>query len=116
MLPGDRIAILREELGITKAKLADQIHVSRSSVSEYENGTAQPSMSVLLQLADFFDVSLDYLMGRTDIRSSYQKLESELRTRSGMVPVDAVFKLNSEEKEVVGLLLHTYLNENGPRR
>lgn len=108
MFPGDRITELREEMGITQAELSDNVHVSGSSVSEYEKGVTNPSMSVLLQLADFFDVSLDYLMGRTTIRSTFQKLESQLETRSGMVPVDVVFTLSSEEKEAVGLLLRLF--------
>lgn len=108
MFPGERIKELREEKGLTKALLSHQIHVSRSSMSEYEKGVTQPSMSVLLQMADFFDVSLDYLMGRTTIRSTFQKLESQLETRSGMVPVDVVFTLNSDEKEAVGLLLRLF--------
>ena len=108
MFPGERIKELREEKGLTKSFLCHQIHVSRSSMTEYEKGVTQPSMPVLLQMADFFDVSLDYLMGRTTIRSTFQKLESQLETRSGMVPVDVVFTLGSEEKEVVGLLLRLF--------
>ena len=108
MFPAERIVELRERKGISQADLARQIHVSRSSISEYEKGITQPSMAVLLLLADYFEVSLDYLLGRTRIQSSLKKLEGQLATRSGMISIDTLFQLNSAEKEVVGLLLEPY--------
>lgn len=105
MFPGERITELRESLGIPKSKLAEKVHVSRSSISEYEKGTTQPSMSVLLQLADVFGVSLDYLLGRTSVKMSIRQIEQKLSTRNGLVPIDTFFKLSDADKEIVGLLL-----------
>lgn len=104
----EKLAELREDMGLTQDELADKIHVARSTISGYENGTSQPSYSVLLQLADFFGVSLDYLFGRTVIKTSIQFLEDKLDTRCGMVPIDMIFRLNEVDKEVVGMLLHSY--------
>lgn len=68
MILHERIVELREDKDWTQEKLARRLHVSRSSVLAYEQGVSQPSCEVLLQLAELFDVSLDYLMGRTHDR------------------------------------------------
>mgnify|MGYP002563881532 CR=1 FL=1 len=110
MFPAERIAELRNEMGIKQAELAEALNIGRSSISEYEKGNTQPSMASLLELADFFQVSLDYLLGRTDIKIPIAKLEEQLQTRCGQVPIDAIFQLNADQKEVIGLLLKTYMS------
>lgn len=56
---------LREEKKLTQSELAKFLNVSRASISAYENRTNDPSLDVLIKMADFFNVSLDYLLGRT---------------------------------------------------
>lgn len=63
---GKRIKQLRNEQGITQDQLADYINVSRQSVWGYENGGVEPSLNVLIKIADVFNVSLDYLLCRTN--------------------------------------------------
>ena len=67
----ERIKSLREEMGLTQLQLADKISVVGSSISQYESGDRFPSDDVKVKLAKFFDVSLDYLMGISDIRNPY---------------------------------------------
>ena len=57
---------LRAEKHISYQALADEIHVSLRALKYYGTGEREPSLSVLIALADFFDVSLDYLCGRSD--------------------------------------------------
>ena len=109
MFPAKRITELRNEKGISKADLAKILYVGRSSVSGYEKGTIQPSVTVLIQLATYFDVSVDYLLGRTNIRVPFNKFEYQLDTRSGKISLEDIFRLNQDEKEVIGLLLKTYM-------
>lgn len=54
---------LRMEKGIGQVELAKQIGVSNGIISFWENGLREPSMSSLISLAQFFDVSIDYLVG-----------------------------------------------------
>ncbi len=109
MLLHEKLAELREEMNLTQEELAKSINVGRSTISGYELGTTQPSYAVLMQLADFFNVNLDYLFGRTQIKTDLKKLEGKLETRRGPVPIDMIFRLNNEDKEVVALLLHSYM-------
>ena len=100
MFTAERIYEIREEKGITRKELAQGIHVSRSSITEYEKGDTQPSLSALLQLADFFDVSLDYLMGRTDIKVSPNTLREQH---------ELFLQLNPKEKEILEVMLKSYI-------
>lgn len=71
---GERLKELREEKGMSQQDLAYFLNISRSSVSAYENNTNYPDPQILVKLADLFDVSLDYLLGRTKERANYNLL------------------------------------------
>lgn len=62
----ERLRALREKLNISQAKLAEEIGVSQVSVNRYETGKITPPAETLLWYADRFDVSLDYIFGRTE--------------------------------------------------
>lgn len=64
----ERIRELRLERGLTQEELGEIIGVKRFSIYSYEKGRACPEMKGLVALAEFFDVSIDYLAGRTEKR------------------------------------------------
>ena len=64
----ERIRELRLEHGLTQEEVGEIIGVKRYSVYSYEKGRACPEMKGLVALADYFEVSMDYLAGRTDKR------------------------------------------------
>ena len=64
----ERLTALRKEKGISQADLGEILGVTRWSVLNYEAGKNRPDYQGLMALADYFDVSLDYLTGRTDQR------------------------------------------------
>lgn len=69
---------LREERlkkKLTQAMLAEILKVDRTSISKYENGKQFPELCILNDIADFFDISLDYLAGRTDTRKPQDNSE-----------------------------------------
>ncbi len=63
---GERLKMLRNEKNIGQNKLARDIEVSNASISYWENGKQEPSAQALFKLAQYFDVSADYLLGITD--------------------------------------------------
>jgi transcriptional regulator with XRE-family HTH domain len=65
---GERLMILREESGLTQEKLAEIFKTKKATISRYETGSRDPKLDTLIELADFFQVSTDYLLGRTDNR------------------------------------------------
>lgn len=67
----ERLKMLREELSLTQSQLAQQLGIATSSISQYESGDRIPSDDIKIKLAKFFDVSLDFLLGLSDIRNPY---------------------------------------------
>lgn len=67
-----RIKQLREELGISQLDFAKKINVTQQSISLYEKGDREPSLEVLTSMANFFNVSIDYLTCKSDIRNPEQ--------------------------------------------
>jgi len=60
------IRSLREDNDYRQRELAALLNVSQNTYSQYENGVIELTAETLLRLADFYDVSVDYLLGRTD--------------------------------------------------
>ena len=65
---GERLKELREEKGITREQLAGTLNLSYWAISKYEQNERRPDQEILNKIADYFDCSADYLLGRTDIR------------------------------------------------
>ncbi|MFD2133301.1 helix-turn-helix domain-containing protein [Pseudogracilibacillus auburnensis] len=63
---GDRLKKLRSDKRITQEKLGKKVNVTKVSISGYENGNRSPDTETLQRLANYFEVSVDYLLGRTD--------------------------------------------------
>ena len=63
---GKRLKALRESLGLSQVKMAEAIGSTQSSINRYENGQSTPPVELFRRYADYFDVSMDYIFGRTD--------------------------------------------------
>ena len=61
-----RLRELRRSRGITQLKLAMDLSMNQNNISRYENGKLQADYNTLIKLADYFQVSIDYLLERTD--------------------------------------------------
>ena len=114
----DRLKLLRENKKISNKELADALNVDVATISNYESGRRNPKNETLLQLADFFNVSIDYLLGRTDdeqvaiYRSEYKDLPLEIQVDknylSKLTPVYVAKLL--EALEEAGFDLNKILN------
>jgi len=65
----DRLRKLRADKDLTQQDMADFLGITRPAYTAYESGRRQPDNESLSKLADFFNVSVDYLLGRTDIKN-----------------------------------------------
>lgn len=61
-----RLKMLRKKRGISQLKLAIDLNMNQNSISRYETGERQADYQTLIRLADYFDVSVDYLLERTE--------------------------------------------------
>ena len=65
---GERIKKERKKRGISQRNLANRINISHTTIARIEKGETKPDASTTIALADFFQVSTDYILGRTDTR------------------------------------------------
>ena len=63
----ERLLQLRKEKNITQKQLASALNLSEVGIQNYEGGRRKPAYDILIALADYFNVSLDYLVGRSDL-------------------------------------------------
>lgn len=70
MFKGNRLKILREEKSLTQMDLGKIFNISDATINRYEKELRQPDTDTLNKLADFFCVTIDYLLGRTDVRNN----------------------------------------------
>lgn len=61
-----RLKFLRKKLGISQLKLAMDLNMNQNSISRYETGEREADYATLIRFADYFNVSIDYLLERTD--------------------------------------------------
>ena len=69
----EKLRILREQAGLSQQKLADQLGLTQQSIYSYENGAYEPDIATLKRFAAYFDTSVDYLIGNTEIRRRIEK-------------------------------------------
>ena len=61
-----RMKELRKSKGISQLKMAMDLNTNQNTISRYETGEREPSINELIKIADYFNVSIDYLLERTD--------------------------------------------------
>jgi transcriptional regulator with XRE-family HTH domain len=66
---GKRFKEARKEKRLTQEQLADKFHLKKSSISRYENDKQMPEVNLLKEFADFFGVTVDYLLGSESIKT-----------------------------------------------
>lgn len=67
---------LREKKGITQQQLADTLNLSKNAISHYEKGINMPNLDTVQKIADIFDISVDYLLGRTTVQFNFSVLKN----------------------------------------
>ncbi|MBR2850998.1 MAG: helix-turn-helix transcriptional regulator [Anaerotignum sp.] len=101
-----RLKNLREERKISQQKLAIELNVSQASISKYEKGLAEPDIPMLCTIAEFFHVSVDYLIGRTSTRNNLSAIPLNDREQALLQHFNALTENQKEKVEmyILGLL------------
>lgn len=90
MTTGEILEELRRDAGLTQQQVGDLLHVGNSAVSAYESNKAIPPAEALIILADYFNVSIDYLLGRTKLRIPWDAYTRPLLQENEACTVEAV--------------------------
>ncbi len=97
---------LRVQAGLSQQALADALEISQQSVNRYENHKVEPDIALLVMMADFFEVSLDYLVGRTDEFGNNQKV------LKGEVFIRKYRTLAPKERHYIERIMDLFFEEN----
>ena len=109
MLPN--LKLLRQEYGISQQKLADMIGVSQPSINKYENHNIEPEIEILKRMADYFNTSIDYIVGHTDIRRKIEHTEAYQLNQSEAQMLSRIRSLTDDERKCIDLTIKTFLKK-----
>ena len=85
---GEILQELRKDKGLTQVELSKIVGVSTSSIGSYETQLVDPPLEMLIKLADYFGVTLDYLVGRSRTRFSWDELLQGFRVGNDKITLD----------------------------
>lgn len=102
---GKRLKLIREDHNLSREDLANKLNISYSTISKYETNVRFPDQEMLSKIADLFNVSTDYLLGRSNIPNPYVK-------NGNLSSIDAIFEeihtLSPESQEELKKLIELY--------
>lgn len=100
---GENLKKIRSEKQLSQKELAMLIGVSRQAIAAYETDSREPKFSLLIQIADAFNVSTDYLLGRTKFsgRMGFEFVSKNIRKIMGNFSVDAFAKVVGEKTGIL---------------
>lgn len=98
---------LRIAKGISQQQLADELEVSQQSINKYENHKIEPDIYMLTRMADFFETSVDYLIGHTDVNHIIQ--EPYDLDKDEAVLIEKYRMLSPKERESIRMVMDNYL-------
>lgn len=112
-LIGNRIKKERNNIGLTQEELAQKLGLNnKSSISQYENGDAIPSDDIKFEMSKIFNCSIDYLLGKSDIRNPEQaEVVNEELLKVGFDMKD-YNPPTEKQKEQIKALLEVILKDN----
>ena len=103
------LRLLREEKGVSQQKLADAIGSTQQAIHRYENGDYEPDIRTMSLLADYFNTSIDFLVGRTEIRKKIEPVETYALNYEETKLMDAVRSLTPEYRKCLSSMLGALL-------
>lgn len=106
MLPN--LKVLRKEYGISQQQLADSIGVSQPSINKYENHNIEPDFDILMRLADYFNTSVDYIIGYTEIRHKIEHIEETYLNCEESHLIRQYRSLKKEQQACITNLIETF--------
>ena len=102
----DRLSLMRRERELSQRSASADLNISQALLSHYENGAREPKLDFVVKACDYYGVSADYILGRSDVRSDRS---IELKSSMG-VAVEALERLNKAHDDLLNGLKKTVEN------
>lgn len=106
----ERLKSLRKEAGLTQKEVATALKIGQNSYSNWENGKREPIFPTIEQLARFFNVSTDYLLGNSDYKNTLDQDIEEAIQRSVAYQGNPI---SDNDKKIITDFLKNYFEEKG---
>ncbi|MDM8279679.1 helix-turn-helix transcriptional regulator [Ligilactobacillus agilis] len=105
---GYRVSELRKQAGMSQFQLAKVLHIGQSTLAMYEKNKRKPSLEMLSAIADYFNVTTDYLLGRPEkqTESRQQTINEAIETAMA----NDGKELDQHDKDVIKSLIEAYLD------
>ncbi len=105
----ENLRALRKAEGVTQLELAEAIGVTQQSVNKYENHNIEPDIESLKRIADFFDTSIDYIVGHSELRFRPEELENYALNDEEARMIAAYRRLTSKQRSCVDAVMRAFL-------
>lgn len=105
----ERLKLLRRESGLSQQDFANQLKTSKSSINMYERGEREPGLETLESIADYFNVDMDYLLGKAEHRNKYAWLDGidksvDLEVLRSQVKFENLFPIERKRYPLIGTI------------
>ncbi len=105
------LKFLRNKKGVSQQQLADVIGTSQQSINKYENQNIEPDIDTLINLAKYFNTSVDYLIGNSDIDHVIEQVMPYDLNETESDLLKKFRQLNTKEKESIAIIIENYLDK-----
>lgn len=102
------LRIIRKQNKLSQKVLGEKLHVSTTAISNYETGANFPDMAVLRAMAEYFDVSLEYLLDLTSVPYPIPKADQYLLDKPMVRLVEALYSLPEEDRKPLIKVIENY--------
>ncbi len=106
----DNLRLLRDEKGVSQQKLADVLGLTQPSINKYENHNVEPDIYTLKLMADYFETSIDFIVGHTTIRRKIEETAEYALNETEQELIHTFRSLSKEEKECILTVIRTLGN------
>lgn len=98
----ERLKAMREDGDYSQRELGEVLNLTAGALSHYENGSREPDITTLIKITDYLNVSLDYLVGRTNCNIKYEKILKPYTKGVTMEEIiSRISKLDSEHRKII---------------
>lgn len=102
------LKLLRQLHGISQQRLAEALGSTQQSINKYENHQTEPDIAMLIQIADFFHTSVDYLVGHTDVQGTAEGVPVYRLNADEVKLINQYRQLTLKEKDSIHLVMENY--------
>lgn len=103
------LKLLRDEKGVSQQLLANVIGCSQQSINKYENHNIEPDIDTLIRIADYFETSVDFLIGHTEIRQKIEPVQTFSLNESEGNLLSSYRSLNQKQRRAIEGVIKSYL-------